>query len=194
MMFEKIIHTYGECKCLPHEKHIDRYFSITSPFNHIQQHIQVCNSYIGLLIKEKYFKNDWRNTYDYCVESIIKEVFSWVVELERNYSIKKYHRTNSYNFITDGFWFRICEYPKISIEASYTKASEIILTGTATNDFIIHYCNGVKSYLEGRKTKVNANLFSLLYNLEKYPYRNKPLVLDIANEILNLEIKFKKAS
>jgi hypothetical protein len=191
MKLEKIIHTYGECKCLPHEKHIDRYFSITSPFDHIQQHIQVCNSYIGLLIKEKYFNNDWRNAYNDCVESIIKEVFSWVAELELNYSIRKYHRTNSYSFITYGFWFQICEYPKISIEASYTKASEIILTDTATNDFITHYCNAIKRYLEDRKTKVTANLRSLLYNLEKYPYRNKPLVLDIANEILNLEIKHK---
>ena len=188
MNTEKIIHTYGECKCLPHEKHIDRYFSITSPFDHIQQHIQVCNSYIGLLIKEKCFNNDWRNTYDYCVESIIKEVFSWVSELELDYNTKS-HRINSCSFISDGFWFNLCQFPRISIIASYTKASEIILSDSATNDFITDYCNGIKRYLNKRQTKANANLHSLLYNLEKYPYRNKPLVLDIANEILNTEIK-----
>jgi len=189
MMVERIIHTYGECKCLPHEKHIDRYFPIRSPFNHIYECIQVCNSYIGLLIKEKYFNNDWRNSYDNCVESIIKQVFSWVSELEKDYSIQR-HRTNSYNILSDGFYFSICEYPSISIIASYTKASELILTENVTNDFISQYCNGVKGYLAGRKTKVNANLLSLLYNLERYPYRNKSLVLDIANEILNIQIKY----
>jgi hypothetical protein len=143
------------------------------------------------LIKEKCFNNDWRNTYDYCVESIIKEVFSWVSELEVNYSIKRYHRTNSYSFIANGFWFNICEFPRISITARYTKASEIILTGNATNNFITDYCNGIKNYLEGKKTKVTSNLRSLLFNLERYPYRNKELVLDIANEVLNLEIKHK---
>ena len=85
MTVERIIHTYGECKCLPHEKHIDRYFPITSPFKHMYEYIQVCNSYIGLLIKEKIVNNDCRNAYDNCVESIIKEVFSWVSELEKDY-------------------------------------------------------------------------------------------------------------
>lgn len=190
MNIENIIHTYGECKCMPHEKHIDRYFSIKSPFKNIPEHIQVCNSYIGLLIKEKLINNDWRNAYDNCVEAIIKEVFSWVSELEKDYS-KRTHRTNSYNILSDGFYFNICEYPIISICARYTKASELILTENVTNNFISQYCNGVKNYLAGRQTKVNANLLSLLYNLEKYPYRNKQLVIDIANEILNIEIKSK---
>jgi hypothetical protein len=143
------------------------------------------------LIKEKYFNNDCRDTYNHCVESIIKEVFSWVSKLEVNYSIKKFHRTNSYSFISDGFWFNICEFPRISIIASYTKASEIILTGYATNDFVKDYCDGIKRHLDNRQTKITANLYSLLYTLEKYPFTNKPLVLDIANEILNLEIKHK---
>ena len=194
MTVERIIHTYGECKCLSHEKHIDRYFPITSPFKHMYEYIQVCNSYIGLLIKEKFVNNDCRYSsryaYDNCVESIIKEVFSWVSELEKGWS-KPVHRTNSYHIVSDGFYFNICEYPSISIYASYTKASELILTDDVTNHFITQYCNGVKSYLAGRQTKVNANLFSLLYNLERYPYRNKQLVIDIANEILNIEIKSK---
>jgi hypothetical protein len=154
------------------------------------EYIQVCNSYIGLLIKEKIVINDCRNAYDNCVESIIKEVFSWVSELEKDYSIQR-HRTNSYHIVSDGFYFNVCEFPTISIMASYTKASELILTDNVTNDFISQYCNGVKSYLAGRQTKVNANLFSLLYNLQRYPYRNNQLVIDIANEILNIEIKSK---
>lgn len=190
MTAEPIIHTYGECKCLPHEKHIDRYFPIRSPFKYMYEHIQVCNSYIGLLVKQRLVNNDWRNSYDNCVEAIIKEVFSWVSELEKDYS-KRTHRTNSYNIASDGFYFNICENPIISISASYTKASELILTENVTNDFISQYCNGLKSYFAGRQTKVNANLFSLLYSLEKYPYRNKQLVIDIANEILNIEIKSK---
>ena len=159
------------------------------------EHIQVCNSYIAMLVKEKIVNNDCgydsRYTYNDCVESIIKEVFSWVSELEKKWS-KPVHRTNSYYIVSEGFYFNICEFPSISIYASYTKASELILTDDVTNDFITQYCNGIKSYLAGRQTKVNANLFSLLYNLEKYPYRNKQLVIDIANEILNIEIKSKK--
>jgi hypothetical protein len=158
------------------------------------EYIQVCNSYIGLLVKEKFVNNDCRYSsryaYDECVESIIKQVFSWVSELEKDYYIQR-HRTNSYNIVSDGFYFNICEFPSISIMASYTKASELILTYNVTNDFISQYCNGVKSYLAGRHTKVNDNLMSLLYNLERYPYRNKQLVIDIANEILNIEIKSK---
>jgi hypothetical protein len=158
-------------------------------------YIKVCNSYIGLLIKEKSVDNycpySSRYAYNNCVKTIIKEVFSWVSELEKGWS-KPVHRTNSYYIVSEGFYFNICEFPSISIYASYTKASELILTDDVTNDFISQYCNGVKSYLAGRQTKVNANLFSLLYNLERYPYRNKQLVIDIANEILNIEIKSKK--
>lgn len=192
MKVEQVVHTYGECKCLPHETHIDRYFNIETPFtDERKQYLKICNSYIGLMLKETqiekapYTIDNW--DYSNLIRKIIKETFAWSNECDVGYD-----NCGNRNIINRGFYFTICERPHICITFSIIKASEIILAKNATHYLITDYCNAIRSYIYSRKVlqKQYKDLFRLVSILDRR--HDCDVVLDIANEIFNINIKSKK--